>query len=64
VDRYLGAWDAQLDVDLLDVTELAGGDELTEPLIHRMVQVVEAFHDLTWRGRDRPARAASADCGS
>jgi len=32
-----GAWDAQLDVDLLDVTELAGGDELTEPLIHRMV---------------------------
>jgi hypothetical protein len=29
------AWDAQLNLDLLDVTELTGGDELPEPLIHR-----------------------------
>jgi hypothetical protein len=41
------AGDAQLDIDLLDVTQLAGGDELTEPLIHWMMQVVEAFHDMT-----------------
>jgi hypothetical protein len=47
---WIAIWrrgNGQLDVDLLDVTELAGDDELTEPPIHRMVQVVEAFHNLT-----------------
>jgi hypothetical protein len=50
VDRYLGGWDTQLDVDLPDLAECSGGDELPEPQIHGMMQVMEAFHDLTWRG--------------
>ena len=44
------AGNAELDIDLLDVTEVTGGDELPEPLIHRLMQVVEAFHDLTRPG--------------